>query len=125
MEEKNNLKTEATQDTNAQTNEVISSYQKWFGIFPQIPSFLTIALVVIFFAWGFIDPSMFCTEIDSVKYYGIFMKESFLSATLLWWFIGAIVCTLTYCITKLSLSYAVLHIYYLKSIEESLKKNEQ
>ena len=125
MEEMNNTTLDIIQESTPQTNKVIESYQKWFNIFPEIPSFLAIALSVIFLGWGIIAPSIFTVELETVTYYGLLKQESFFSAMLLWWLIGAIVTALTYCITKLSLCYPILHIYYLKSINEKSNNTKQ
>lgn len=122
MQEDNYVETDTLEQEMSMTDEILSSYQKWFNLLPKIPAISTIILALLFLAIGIIDSSS-CVEVAYTKYYGIFKSESFVVEMAIWWLIALFVCTVTYCFTKILLSYKVLHIYYLKSIQEKLKEN--
>ncbi len=81
----------------ATDDEIIKSNEKWFKFFVHFPMVLTIVYSVIVFFAGLI---LACVVPDGTLF------------LLLW--LGLIGSPLVYCITKLALSYQILHIYYLK-----------
>ncbi len=83
----------------ATDDEIIKSNEKWFKFFVNLPALLTIVYSVVVFFAGLV---LACVVPDG---------ELFL---LIW--LGLIASPLIYCITKLALSYKILHIYYLKKI---------
>lgn len=81
---------------NFEKEEVLQENQKYFNFYLVLPTIVTVVLALLFFIGG----AFAQTEV------------------LLVWISGAIVCLLVYYLMKLSLSYNILHIYYLKKIAE-------
>ena len=81
-------------------NQIIEENEKWFKFFVVFPKVVTIVLAIIFFIMG-------------IAFEAEFGEGWIWIAT---WFAGAITCALTYILLKLSLSYKILHIYYLKQL---------
>lgn len=114
--------------------EIIENNEKWFKFFVYLPKILTIIYGIFFFIWGIIDPIIFQIEYYSYSGYDILYGSmgvgTFFGAMIVWWLIGVVACVLIYVVTKLALSYSILHIYYLQDIRETnqklveLKENE-
>ena len=101
--------------------EIIAENEKYFSFFTKLPKILTIALAVIFFIWSIVDPAVFQSSYLSSNY-GIMQLNTFFGAMIIWWLIGAVVCVATYFLSKLAVSYKILHIYYLQEIKEKIEK---
>ena len=93
---------------------IIEQNEKWFKYYLYLPIIAAILVGLCAFIWSFLDAFEFWL-LDTDTEFG---------TLLIWWAIGAIIATLTYIITKLSLSYKVLHIYYLKEIKQQLAKEK-
>lgn len=108
-------------------NETIEVREKWFNFYKKLPMILFISIVVIFFIWGIIDPSVFGYHYsskyswDTIDKYGVMMLPSGFLCWFIWQVIGMIIASLTFVFTKLSLSYRILHIEYLKTIRDKIK----
>jgi hypothetical protein len=102
--------------------EIIKDHEKWFDFFVKLPKILTIVTAVLMFVWSIVDPSVFYYDggWGESSSYGVMQCQTFFGAMIIWWIIGAIDCALTYAITKLCVSYSVLHIYYLKDIRREI-----
>lgn len=87
--------------------ETIADNEKWFNFFVILPKILTIITAILYFIWGFVA---------SFAFTYIFDIDSVFVSIVIWWLIGAGASILIYVVTKISCSFFVLHIFYLKSI---------
>ena len=83
-----------------ENENLIQDYSWWFNFFVILPKIITIILSVTCFILGL----YFC----SIYQTGIYL--------LAFWLGGALNCVLTYLLLKLSTSYKILHICYLKKL---------
>ena len=113
---------EKQQPSTTNTKQIIEENEKYFSFYTKFPKILTIVLAVIFFIWRIVDPSVSGGSYYDDDYGMLIETGSFFGTMIIWWLIGAVVCAITYVVSKLTLSYKVLHIYYLKDIKESLEK---
>lgn len=88
---------------NEKEQDILKGNMKWFRFYVLLPRIVTIILAVLFGLGGLGA----CTEGLG---YGIGV-----------WLVGAGFCAVEYILLKISLSYKVLHIYYLKKLSD---KNE-
>lgn len=88
---------------NEKEREILKGNLKWFRVYLVWPKIVTIILAVLFGVLGL------CSYREGS------------AAVLGTWIVGAVFCGLEYCVLKISLSYKVLHIYYLKKLSD---KNE-
>ena len=112
-------------------NESLETREKWFNFYKKLPTILFISIVVLFFIWGIVDPSVFGYHYRGYSYYGysnysideygIMRLSSGFLCWLIWQVIGIVIGSLTFIFTKLSLSYKILHIEYLKNIGDKIK----
>jgi hypothetical protein len=86
---------------NFENEEVLRENQKYFNFYLVLPTIVTVVIAVLVFIGG-------CFAASIADGAGI----------LLVWLLGLIVCLLVYYLMKVSLSYNILHIYYLKKIAE-------
>ena len=91
----------------SQDKYIIDSFMGWFNIYIYLPTILTVATGLLFFIFSIID-------IAVLK--GIMGIESEFLSLLVWWIIGAIVCAIEYCLSKISCSHKIIQIYLLKKI---------
>lgn len=104
-------------------NETIEKREKWFNFYKKLPTILFISILVIFFIWGIIDPSVFgyhSWKSEDCEY-GVMMLPSGFLCWFIWQIVGIIVASLTFVFTKISLSYKILHIEYLKTIASKIR----
>ena len=94
------------QPSTTNNKQIIEENEKYFSFYTKFPKILTIVLAVIFFILGIVVATI---EYEFGGMIGL-------------WLLGAVVCAITYVLSKLTLSYKVLHIYYLKDIRETLQK---
>ena len=99
--------------------EIVASNEKWFKFFVYLPKILVITFACLFFIWSIVDPAVFYY---GGRYYGVMRIGSFFGAMMIWWLIGAAFCGIVWVVTKLAVSYKILHIYYLKNIKNSCEK---
>lgn len=103
-------------------NEFLENQQKWFDYFKYVPKIVFWIIVVFFFIFGIVDASS-GTPGKYSEYYGVFKLPSSFVVWLIWQIIGIVQATISYAALKLSLCYKILHIYYLKQINEKLNGN--
>ena len=84
---------------NFENEEVLQENQKYFNFYLVLPTIVTVVLAVLAFIGGF---------------FAVSIADG--AGILLVWMLGALVCLLVYYLMKISLSYKILHIYYLKKI---------
>ena len=97
----------ATQKTTLLDAAILRENLKWFNFFVMLPKITTIIFAIACFLLGI-----------------IFASLTNATALLIFWGGGLVFCLLNYAILKLSLSYQILHIYYLKHIvENNIKTN--
>lgn len=89
------------------TDELIAENTKYFKFYEKVPIIFTVILGALFFILSIVGIA----------------SESYGTA-FLFIFIGAIVCVANYFVLKLAFSYIILHISYLKKIEENTKKSD-
>ena len=90
------------EEKNFENEEVLKENQKYFNFYLVLPKIVAIVLAVLFGLAGF----------------GAASGDGGFGMLLVTWILGAIVCAIVYYLMKLSLSYNILHIYYLKKIAE-------
>ncbi|MBE5756295.1 MAG: hypothetical protein E7342_00675 [Clostridiales bacterium] len=104
--------------------KVVKENEKWFNFYKIFPKIIFIAIIALFVIWSIIDVATFQYSSGylygpTTNYFGIMMIPSAFLALLIWWVIGGVLGTITYFCTRISCSYKILHITYLK---ELLKK---
>ena len=82
--------------------DIIENNEKWFKFFVYLPLISAGIVGLTFVVLGFVS----C------------VNDGF-GTLLAYWGIGVILSVITYVVTKLSLSYKVLHIYYLQELRET------
>ena len=98
----------------------IANQEKWFNFFKILPRLVLYVTWALVFIWSIADVAAFSRE--SYYYgesYGLLRLSSPILALLIWWVIGIVFGFIQYVALKLSLSYKVLHLSYLKAIMES------
>ncbi len=95
---------EEKQELQFMSKETINESEKNFDFLVKLPSIITVVLGALFFILGII----------------LMAGEGGVGALI--WIIGAVICIINYCVMKLSISYYVLHIAYLKEIKDKLDK---
>lgn len=94
---------------NFENEEVLKENQKYFNFYLVLPKIVAIVLAVLFGLAGF----------------GAASEDGGFGMLLVTWILGAGVCALTYYVMKLSLSYNILHICYLKKIAEKGEEKQE
>ena len=97
---------EEKQELQFMRKETIEESEKNFDFLVKLPGIITGVLGVLFFIFGV----------------GVVLMNSEAEGGALIWIIGAIICIINYWVMKLSISYYVLHIAYLKEIKDKLDK---
>ena len=99
------------EEKNFENEEVLKENQKYFNFYLVLPKIVTIVVAVLFALVGCIGAGM--------------GGEGAFIGLLVTWILGAGICALTYYLMKVSLSYNVLHIYYLKKIAEKSEDKQE
>ncbi len=89
--------------------------EKWFKLYKFIPVALFLLFETLFFFFGIIDGS---TEM-------LIGYELGFGAVFAWLIIGAFFSALIYCFAKITLSYKILHINYLKKLVKKSSEIEE
>lgn len=115
-------------------NEIIvAENEKWFKFYVKFPLIMAIAVGLIFFIWGIVDPASFQLTTFETSYgygsepvenklYGIMGLETFFGAMIVWWIIGAVLSVGSYFFYKIILAPTILNIFYLKIISQNSGK---
>ena len=98
--------------------ESIEKIEKWFNFYKKLPTIWFIVIISFFFIWGIVDPCVF-----GIYGYGIMELPSGFLCWFIWQIISIIFASLTFISTKISFSYKILHIEYLKKITDKEKDN--
>ena len=95
---------EEKQELQFMSKETIEESEKNFDFLVKLPSIISVVLGALFFVLGI---KLMAEEAEGGA---------------LFWIIGAVICIINYWVMKLSISYYVLHIAYLKEIKDKLDK---
>ncbi|MBO5525837.1 MAG: hypothetical protein J5993_03720 [Clostridia bacterium] len=98
---------------NKTTDELIAENSKYFSFYEKAPKIFTIILGIVFFICSIVFSYVAEAESENA---GLVWILSIL--------IGSVICVATYYLLKLTFSYIILHICYLKKIEENTKKEQ-
>lgn len=101
------------------------NYKKAYSIYKKMPGIVTIILAAFFFIWSIVDVIVF-SDIKFVKeysVYGVMGVSSPILVFIIWWAIAAVVCSLTWFFSTLTVSANVVKIDSVIEIKESLKNN--
>jgi len=103
-------------------DKVIAKNEKWFKVYHKLPLISAIVVMALVFIWSIVDVSVFHSGYSPV-YYGVMRIPNAFLPMLIWWTIGAFTAAVTYFIVKFATCYMILHIEYLKKIEQNTRKN--
>lgn len=92
--------------------DVIAENEKWFNYYAKLPKIVAIVLLVLISAFGLVDAS---AEL-LIEY------ESVVFGLLIWIIIASIISFTTWISLTISLSYKLLHIEYLKRINNKVSQ---
>ena len=95
--------------TNKTTKQIIAENSKWFDFYLVLPKIFTIIIGCVFFIGGIVGMGILAS-------FGRDFVSKGMICMLGLWVGGATVCAAFYFLLKLSLSYKILHIYYLKKL---------
>ncbi len=117
--------------TNEKTS-IIEKQQKIFNTYLKLPKIINVIFAIIFLIWAIVDAAVIKSRSNvptSGFYYGyvygIFGFSSQLLCFLFWILIGSAITSITYFITKLSASYKILQIEYLKELSSCVKNQDE
>ena len=106
MEEQNNVSTQTNKPKT--TKDIIEENSSYFNFYQKAPTVFTIISAIIFLSASIGIAVVY----ENAGYF-------FLSAI-----IGAVICFIEYLLFKLAFSYIILHISYLKLIEENTRRDK-
>ena len=86
---------------------IIQEYNVWFNFFLVLPKWVTIISAILYAIGGIV--------------LAIVYEEGWIWLAV--WGGGAIICGLTYVLLKITASYQILHIYYLKKLSSTRQDN--
>lgn len=114
LQENGNLQVEQTK----KQESFLENAEKWYKRWLKLPKIYFISIVVIFFIWGIIDPSVLEYGSRYNKYYGVMGLSSGFLCWFVWQIIGWALGGITYALTKLVTSPIILKTEYLRKISE-------
>ena len=117
IEENKNVQETQAQPTYEQKkpltdDEIAANNESWFKFFVYVPKIVAIFMAIFFFIFGIVDAS------EGVAF-------DFDGALIVWWLIGAVVSIMAYVVSKLALSYKILHIYLLKKLVKQTQREDK
>ncbi len=100
----------------------VTKEQKYFQFYKKLPAIFTGIIIVWYFIWGIIDPSVFQESYSYTTLYGVMRLESGFLCWFIWQLIGSVCAAITYFISKILISYKILHIAYQKEMRDTLNE---
>ena len=106
----------------------IEGQQKYYDFYKKLPKIMFFIILGMFFIWGIIDPATIHHASGgrySSRYYGIMGVSSGFLCWFIWQLIGLVVGSVTYFISKISISVKIMQTEYLAIIAKEVSEEEQ